>query len=53
MLTNAIHLAWYQQQLAKVNCQSVNLKGVDFQPSTDVACPGVVFDTEMNFAKHI
>ena len=41
------------QQLAKVNCQSVNSNWVDVQPSTDVTCLGVVFDSEMNFSKHI
>ena len=38
-----------KQQLKKFNCQSVNLNEVDFQPSTDVTCLRVIFDSKMNF----
>ena len=57
MLTNAnkMQFIWLgaRQHLVKVSCHSANLHGIDFQPSTNVTSLKVVFDIEMNFAKHI
>ena len=49
------HFVWprTKQQLAKVTCESVNLNEIDFQPSADITCHGVAFDSEMNSARHI
>ena len=42
-----------RQQLAKNQCQTVNLRGTSIHISTEVTCLGAVIDSELKFALHI
>ena len=42
-----------RQQLAKVHCHTITLRGTTINILTEVTCLGVVIDQEMKFASHI
>jgi len=40
-------------QLSEVQCQTISLRGVDIQISTEVTCLGVLLDSRLTFAPHV
>ena len=42
-----------RQELAKVHCHTITLRGTTINVLTEVTCLGVVIDQEMKFAPHI
>ena len=42
-----------RQQLAKVQCHTVDLENVSLPVATKVTCLGVIFDSELTFCEHI
>ena len=53
--TNFNQFIWLgtRQQLAKIPCQIITLRGTSIHISTEVTCLGVVIDSELKFALHI
>lgn len=53
--TEKMQFIWFgtKLQLMEGNCKSVSLNEVDIQPSMDVTCLGVFFDSEVDLAKHL
>jgi len=42
-----------RQQLAKVQCHTVDLENVSLPVATKVTCLGVIFDSELTFSEHV